>query len=521
MSAPVTALARRLLVLPVACTGLFVLIPLATMLVSHLRPGTLVEVLSDGSMLETVRFSALLATASTALTLALGLTATWALSRHRFAGSTLLRGAVTVPFLMPAVVVASGVLGALPSDHNRGFVPILWAHLVFNVAVIVRVVGPRWAMVDRRLERAAASLGADPWRVLWTVVRPEIGPSIAAAGSLVWVFCFGSFAVVSVLGGFGMRTVETEIFTQAVRLGDTDTAVALSVVQLVVTGTVLWFGGRRGAAMPGTTGANDPPHVRSLPRRRWVAPLVGVACALAVTWPLGAVAVRSLRADDSWTLAGYRALFDGTLGAVGLDGGRIVFVSSLFAVVTALTAVPLALIVAVAGRQWFAYDRPAVVRFTELVVSVPVVVSSVTLGLGLLVTFDAGGWAWRDDPWLIPVVHAMLALPLAVRVIAPALLAVPDSLHRAAATLGSSPVRSFLDVDLRAISPALLRSGGVAAAVSLGEFGATSFLSRSGTTTVPIAIAQLLGRPGPLLQQAGFALATIVIVVTAGVLSRA
>jgi thiamine transport system permease protein len=49
--------------------------------------------------------------------------------------------------------------------------------------------------------------------------------------------------------------------------------------------------------------------------------------------------------------------------------------------------------------------------------------------------------------------------------------------------------------------------------VSLGEFGATSFLSRSGTMTVPIAIGQLLGRPGPVLQQAGFALATTVVAV--------
>jgi thiamine transport system permease protein len=59
------------------------------------------------------------------------------------------------------------------------------------------------------------------------------------------------------------------------------------------------------------------------------------------------------------------------------------------------------------------------------------------------------------------------------------------------------------------IRPALARAAGISAAVSLGEFGATSFLSRSGTMTLPMAIGQLLGRPGPVLQQAGFALATL------------
>jgi thiamine transport system permease protein len=57
-------------------------------------------------------------------------------------------------------------------------------------------------------------------------------------------------------------------------------------------------------------------------------------------------------------------------------------------------------------------------------------------------------------------------------------------------------------------------AAGLAAAISLGEFGATSFLSRSGTPTMPIAIDQLLGRAGALLQAQGYALAVILAVTT-------
>ena len=59
-----------------------------------------------------------------------------------------------------------------------------------------------------------------------------------------------------------------------------------------------------------------------------------------------------------------------------------------------------------------------------------------------------------------------------------------------------------------------IAAAGLAAAISLGEFGATSFLSRSGDETMPIAIERLLGRAGTLLQAQGYALATILAAVT-------
>ncbi|MEY3267108.1 MAG: hypothetical protein RJA15_1554 [Actinomycetota bacterium] len=58
-------------------------------------------------------------------------------------------------------------------------------------------------------------------------------------------------------------------------------------------------------------------------------------------------------------------------------------------------------------------------------------------------------------------------------------------------------------------------------ATSLGEFGATSFLSRTDSTTLPLAIAQMIGRPGVAVQQAGFALASLMIIITVGIMSRA
>jgi len=198
----------------------------------------------------------------------------------------------------------------------------------------------------------------------------------------------------------------------------------------------------------------------------------------------------------------------------------VIGTSLLFSVITAVVTVLLALIAAQQmGRQWFQYpEQHRVLRF---ITSLPLVVSAATLGLGLVITFNKDPFAWRSHTWLIPVIHALIALPVAIRILEPAVQAIPSSLRDNAALLGASPWHTWLRIDIALLRPALLRSVGIAAAISLGEFGVTSFLTRSNSTTMTMAISQLLGRPGALTQQSGYVLASLLIVLTVGVTSRA
>ncbi len=497
------ATTRSLLrVVPLAFLAVFFAWPVANVLVGHLSWNALSDVVSDPSSRKVAWFTLWQATASTALTLAVGLPLTWAVTRWRFAGVSLLRSLATIPFLMPAVIVAAGVLSVVPS---RGIGAILWAHLSFNVAVVVRVVGARWAMIGPGLEEAGASLGARPLRVFRLVTWPLLRESVRNAASLVFAFCFSSFAVISVLGGTSRRTIETEVFTQAVQLGDIDTATALALVQTLVVVAVLWVGrSRQEFFAPGTDGDRSTvPHVSDRITRKWLPAVVALLCTAVTIAPLAVVVVRSVRYAGDWSLVGWRALFDGTVGRVGIDVPRILGNSALYALVTVAVAVPLALLTV---RR----DRIAVV---ERVSFVPLLVSSVTLGLGLIVTFDVSPVDWRGETWLLPVVHAVVALPLAVYTIGPAVRAVGQELLDAASDLGASTFRRWWSVEVPLVRPALARAAGISAAVSIGEFGATSFLTRSDSMTVPIAIGQLTGRPGPLLQQAGFALVALVVVI--------
>jgi thiamine transport system permease protein len=401
---------------------------------------------------------------------------------------------------MPAVVVATGVKAILP---NAEVPAILWAHVVFNVAVVVRVVGPTWSMLDTTLEDTAADLGAGRVRTFFLVVLPHIRTSLRNASAIVFLFCFTSFAVVAILGGISHRTIESEIFTQAVRLGDLRTATSLALLQAIVVLLVLRIGGSA------RVDTDEPLTLQSINTRStpsfgvWVSALIPLVIVVA---PLVAVVIRSFTLNGHVSFSGYRWLFDGSTEAFGINMTRTIATSLVFASMCAGLATLAALIICAARNRS---------TFIASLTALPLVVSAVTLGLGLIITFDESPIDWRSQRWLIPVVHTVIAVPLALRTLQPAVSAIPADLYEASASLGANPWRTWARVELPLIRPALLQAAGFSAAVSLGEFGATSFLSRSDTTTIPIAIGQLLGRPGDVPSQSAFALASLVAIVIA------
>ena len=143
----------------------------------------------------------------------------------------------------------------------------------------------------------------------------------------------------------------------------------------------------------------------------------------------------------------------------------------------------------------------------------PLGVSAVTLGFGFLITLDQPPFDLRDSPLLVPVAQALVALPLVVRTLVPVLSGIDDRQRQAAASLGAGPLRGFATVDLPVVWRPLLAAAGFAFAVSLGEFGATSFLARDEHPTLPVVIYQLIGRPGS--ENFGMALAASVVLAAA------
>ncbi len=147
----------------------------------------------------------------------------------------------------------------------------------------------------------------------------------------------------------------------------------------------------------------------------------------------------------------------------------------------------------------------------------PLGTSAVIIGFGFLVSLGSVPFLpidLRTSALLIPIAHALVALPFVVRATVPVLRSVDGRLREAAAVLGASPSRAWREIDLPIVGRAALVGAGFAFAVSLGEFGATLFIVRPDVPTMPVAIFRLLGQPGVLAFGQAMAMAVVLMIVT-------
>ncbi|MCZ7664972.1 MAG: iron ABC transporter permease [Thermoleophilia bacterium] len=504
---------------------LFFVYPLLRILWTSLTPGAhldlapFAEVFRRPTLRAAAWFTLWQAVISTALTLLAGLPGAYVFARFDFPGRSVLRAVITVPFVLPAVVVGSAFLvllgpaGPLGVDLRRTVWAILIAHVFYNYAVVLRTVGGLWAHLDPRLEDAARVLGAGRWRIFREVTLPLLRPALAAAASIVFLFTFTSFGVILILGGLRYATLEVEIYRQTTSFLNLPLAGALSVLQLVGVSAILFvysrYQERRAVEQTLRPARETARRPRTPGEYLLVFGTLGFTGLLLGT-PLFVLVERSFRTSAGYGLTFYRALAD--------TQGSALFVPPVVAVrnslVFALAAMALALVIGLMAATVVAYMRGAVSRWFDVLLMLPLGTSAVTIGLGFILAFDRP-IDLRTSPVLIPLAHALVAVPFVVRTAAPVMRSVKGSLREAAAVLGAAPARVWREVDLPLVTRSALVGAGFAFAISLGEFGATAFIARPDTPTLPVAIYRLLGQPGSLNLGRAMAMNTILMVTTA------
>lgn len=497
-----------------------IVLPVVILAVKHMRLFDLVDVWRRPGVSDAVWFSTWQAVISTLATVAIGLIPTWILSRYRFPGRALVSLILTAPFVLPTVVVGAAFLALLPDSLDRSVWAIIAAHVFFNISLVIRTVGPTWTLLNEDLIHAARTLGASPMQIWRHLLLPLIGPTLRASAALIFLLCFTSFGVVRILGGFTRATIDVEIYRRAVLLGDTSGATVLAILQTVLIAIVVTVWMRRRTTALTTA---QVPTVQQ--RARWALRMIAYLIATLMSIPVVALVMSSLRSNDGWSLRSYRVLFGvETVERLPLDIAPVIITSLLFAGIAVIIAVPSGLAAAHAlTRRSQGLSTTYSVHRTSMsaLLILPLGTSAVVVGFGILVTYDRSPFDFRSSWWLIPVVHAAIALPFVVRAAIPVLQSIPVDLRHAAATLGASPRQRFIRVDLRLLRPAITSAVALSGALSLGEFGATSFLTRRNTETLPIAIARLLGRAGSLSFSTAMAAATLLLVLTMAIITIA
>ena len=479
---------------------------------------------------------------STILTLLVGLPAAWLFAKFDFPGRKALRAISLLPFILPTVVVAAAfntLIGpqgwinqALMALFNLSVPPlkllnslpaILLAHVFYNTSIIIRIVSSSWSRLNPRLEQAARLLGATPWQTFTKITLPLLLPSLLSATLLVFLFDFTSFGVVLMLGGPQFSTIEVEIYNQAMNRFNLPVAGLLSVIQLGITLLVTLLQNRVNTPRYGKAALSPERSALSQPSKRWQKAFVVfmvIALVLLFAVPVLSLVSRSfvtLEADRGqrgevavgFTLRYYRELFQNRSGSIFYVPPIQAIRNSLFySGVTILIAGTLGTLTAYAMAQRARFNK-----FLEPLFMLPLGASAVTLGLGFLLVFNRPPWANSGFPLLIPIAHALIALPFVVRTILPAIRGIPESLREASRSLGANPLQVLLKVDLPIVLRSLLVSLVFAFTISLGEFGASSFLSNPRTPTIPVAIYRYISQPGALNYGQALAMSSLLLLV--------
>lgn len=428
--------------------------------------------------------------------LGLGLPVAWVLARLEFAGRTLVLRALMLPFVVPTLVAAMGVLALLGPqgllqawggpDLQGGPWLLIYGNLFFNLCLVVRAATEALAQVSASRVAAARTLGATPWRVFWRIEWPAIAPWLMSALCLVFLYCACGFGLALVLGGQEYATVEVEIYTLVAHELQLAQAASLALWMLTLTGLVALayaaIGRRLAAPVRADTIARRRPQGAGQWASLWAAlAVLAVFCAA----PLLAIAWRAVAAGT----AAWGVLWDdATLAAL--------WNSLRFTVLAVLLATALGLAHALAAR------RSVLLR---TLVFLPFVVSPVMVAFGLLLLYPQ----WTASLGLLVCAYALLAYPFVAQSLAAGLDSMPAHLAQAARSLGATPAHVFWRVTLPLLRPALRRGMAFAAATAVGEFAVTLFLSRPEWATLTTLVYEYLGRPGASNRDAALVLSCL------------
>lgn len=532
MTKAVYKLRYVLYLIPLLFLIVFFFYPLANIFTLSLTFDAVEELFDRIYYLRVLWFTFWQATLSTLLTLIIGLPFAYLFARYDFIGKGILRALVTVPFVLPTVVVAAafralfGVGGPInellmsllelqsaPLRLEQTLTAILLAHIYYNMAVVIRLVGGFWANLNPRLNESARVLGAPSYRAFFEITFPLLRPAITSSAILIYLFTFTSFGVILLLGGPSFSTMETEIYRQYVTFLNPDVATILALLQIIFTFALmaLYAYWQRRLIVP----LDFRPQQANLYKpQKWSQKiLIGLMVAglcLFMLSPLLALVLQSfLNRQGELTLAYYQALPE-------LRRGSVTFIPPLVAVRNSVGYGVLTMITAgiLGTLSALLLTRPTRWRgLLDPIFMLPLGASAVTLGFAYVLTMGR----LRTSAWLVLIAHTLVALPFVVRSLLPVLQGIRPSLREAAAISGASPFQVWREIDLPIMSRALLVAAVFAFTVSMGEFGATSFIIRpnSGFLTMPIAIQRFLSQPGALNFGQALAMSTILMVVCA------
>ena len=508
---------------------------------------------------EALRFTLLESLFSVILTLIIGLPLAWQLGRYEWKYISIIRSLISIPFVMPAIVAAmgflalidqggpldkigidlrteSGLIGNISSitgmENTGHFIALIIAHAWFNISLVVRMVEPTLSTMDPRWEEQIRLLPAGNSRLgrvknLWL---PFIGPAIACASALCFVFSFTSFALVKWLTPT-KSTLESLMADSGgtagiynYRIDTSEIVLAVCLVQLIILVTALAITSRlqrkhslRHAIVSESSARKSRGKASLFGKAVLIGGLIFTLLPLILV-VISSFVVRTVKngtISSEFTLDAWKNAWQGDNSTLSIP--EALSNSLIYALMTLIFSIIIGWIIASSINRLENSGNMKLAKIVDMISLAPLAISAVMIGLGILLgilRWNPGMFNW----FLIPVIpHVLLTTPFVVRVMLPAIRSLDISFEEQAKMLGLSPTKVWIHSRLSFLLGPLAVSSSLTIAFSLGEFGATWILVRSGSwDTLSILVDQLMGQPkfNPLVYPMAMASATVLMALT-------
>jgi iron(III) transport system permease protein len=410
-------------------------------------------------------------------------------ARSRLPAKRVLRIALIVPLVVPPYVLAlawvllTGPVGLFARVAGRDLLSD-WTYSLTGAIVVLGLAFYPLSMlateaaarrVDARLEESAL-LAASPRRVLWRITLPLIGPTVAAAGLIVFVLALSEFGVPALLR---VRVFTTEAFTAFAAFYDFGAGVALCAPLLVVTliaSVVIKF--IIGERLLVTTRSLQLGLPSTFSRAFLTAILIGIAVVICAS-----------------TLLPLAALLFETTGinriasAVSTSGHAIA--NSLW---LAFAGATLIVALAVALGYGRARTRSRVRTFFDPAFILLFAVPSTVVGIGIIGLWNRDGVMGQvySSQWIIVVAYIARFAPVAGLMLAAGVRQISTSSEHAAEVAGASWTRTFASIVLPQLRTSLVATWVVSFIFCFGELGATILVAPPGESTLPVRVYTLI-----------------------------
>jgi iron(III) transport system permease protein len=387
------------------------------------------------------------------------------------------------------------LLKILPANAFKfdGWFAIIALHLYSFYPLFFLFVGAAFKNLDNSIVEASYTLGANKFKTFYSIILPQLLPSLIGASLLTFMASMASFSAPFIFGG-ETRFLTTAIYYAKINSDNSYAAVLsilLTVISILFLAFLNWY--RNKQPLTGRTkGAIK--SVISLDNKKvsYLSLSIVLIFCVAIVLPIVSLFILSLVPEGSLMQSGLNYTYS-------LDNFKNIFIDNdalqpfINSIESSVIAIILTLIIGLAVAYIIRGKKNVFKSLIEIIIALPYGIPGTVIAICLILSFNSPNlFSFHTilvgTFWILPVAYAIRNIPILSQAVMAGLHAIDPSIEEASATLGASNFKTWRSVTLPLIYPSILQGSLLVFINSFGEFVATILLYNYSTKTISVEV---------------------------------